>query len=286
MEAMEEVVDSALNVGGRVVTALIILAVGYLIAVVVRRVGRRLLDRPPVRRVLGPSLVRLLSDGAYYVLLALTVGLGLIALGVSATFVSAVGLVLLALLALALHQSISNFAATVGFLMFQPFVRGDLISTMGQIGLVQEILPFSTVLLRPDDRLVSLPNSKIQDSGVENYTRLGRVLADVELSVGYGVDISRARLLITEIVAGDHRILADPPLVVAIVDLAAIGVNLLILAPVAPADYWAVRSDLRERIKARFDTEGIQFAVPPLDVRLLAATPVDPVRAPHHEPRR
>jgi small conductance mechanosensitive channel len=218
-------------------------------------------------------MVRLLGSAVYYLILALAVGRSLIALGVSETFVTTVTLVALALIALALNQSIANFAATVVFLFFQPFRRGDWVETMGHFGVVQEILLFNTVILLPDRRLVSLPNSKIQESGVTNYSQMRSVLALFTLTVAYHEDLARVRGLITEIAAQDARILPDPPFDVVVDVLGETGVRLLVLPAVRPEDYLAVRNDLRARIKARFDAEGTAFAVPRREVRIAADAP-------------
>ena len=272
---VSQAIDLLLVVLKRVAAAALVLGVGYFLARAARRWTGRALARPDVARALGPSLVRLLSAAVYYLLLAVAAAAALIALGVPATFVLAVALVVLVVLAVALQQSAANLAATVIFLLFQPFKRGELVDTMGHMGWVQEILLFNTVLRLPDGRLVSLPNSKIQDAGVTNYTRMGRVRADFRLAVGYGEDVGRARAVIAQIAASDRRVLADPPLEVVVDELGENGVRLLVLPFVAPEHYWAARNHLREQIKARFDAAGIRFALPPRDVRL-AAPAADP----------
>jgi hypothetical protein len=70
------------------------------------------------------------------------------------------------------------------------------------------------------------------------------------------------------IAAEDERILPEPPFSVVVDSLGESGVRFLILPTVRPAHYLAVRNDLRERIKARFDAEGIEFAVPRREVHL------------------
>jgi len=169
---------------------------------------------------------------------------------------------------------VSNFAATAIFLMFQPFRRGELVRTLGHMGVVQEILPFNTVLLLPDERLVSLPNGRVQESGIVNYSQMARVRAAFSLTVAYSENIDRARRVIIDVARCDPRILPDPPPGVFVEDLDENGVRLLVFPTVAPSNYLAVRSDLRERIKARFDEEGIAFAVPRRSVRLDVEGPV------------
>jgi small conductance mechanosensitive channel len=191
---------------------------------------------------------------------------------VSATVVVTIVVVLIALLAVALQQPLANVAATRIFLTLQPFRRGELVETMGQMGIVQEILLVYSVLLLPDQRLVSLPNGRILESGVENYSRMGRVWSTFGLTVAYGEDLSRVREVIAEIAARDARVLTDPSCEVVVDELGEIGVRLLVFPTVRPDDYWAVRNDLREQIESRFDAEGIKFAVPPREVHLASAT--------------
>jgi small conductance mechanosensitive channel len=214
------------------------------------------------------------SEAVNLVLAVLTnvAGAGsLIALGVPAAAVLGVLAIVVVVLAVALQQSAANFAATVIFLLFQPFRRGELVLTMGYMGTVQEILLFDTVLRLPDQRLVSLPNSKIHDSGIVNYSRLGQVRADITLTVRYAEDVNDARAVITEIAAADERVLAEPPFQVVVDDLGESGVRLLVLPYVLPDNYWGVRSDLREQVKARFDAAGIRFALPERNVHVSPA---------------
>lgn len=267
---LNEVADVTVEVGARLATTALILVAGFVVARIARRVARHLLDHPGINLAVGPSFVRLLYSAVYFLVLALTVALALIALGMSATTVSTVALISLAIVAIALRESIANFAATVSFLMFIPFRRGEMIETMGHLGTVQELLLFNTVLLRVDHRMVTLPNSKIQENGIVNYSRMGRVRVDFSLTVTYDQDVSHVRAVITELAQQDPRILPAPPFEVLVDALAEDGVRLQIFQTVTPEHYWDVPSDLRERIKARFDAEGITFAIPRHEVRMAA----------------
>jgi small conductance mechanosensitive channel len=262
---------------GHLAAAAAVLVGGYLLARAAQAIVGRLLRRHET--VLGPSVVRLATRSVYYVLLVLTLALSLIALGVPATFVSAITVLILVVLAIALQQSVADLAATVVFLVFQPFKRGELVETMGQLGDVQEILLFNTVLLLPDRRLVSLPNSKIQASGVVNYTRMGQVRVDFTFTVAYAENLNRVRTVVTEIASRDTRILPSPPFQIVAEELTEIGVRLRVLPTVASDDYWTVRSELREQVKAGLEAEGIRFAIPPRDVTLRRPQPTTPESA-------
>jgi small conductance mechanosensitive channel len=261
-----------LSAGAHLVSALLVLLIGVLLALALRALTRTLLRRATIARGLGPSMPALLSGAVYVLVLGLAIAASLVVLGVPLAVVFGVVLIAAIALLITLHETFGNFAATMIFLIFQPFRRGDLIETMGYMGTAHQLFLFNTVLLLPEDRLVSLPNGKIQESGVVNYPRLGHVRADFTFTLDYAEDISRVREVITELAAQDERILAEPPFETLVTDLGENGAQLLVLPTVAPADYWAVRNDLRERIKARFDVEGIRFAAPQRAVRFVETT--------------
>jgi small conductance mechanosensitive channel len=121
-----------------------------------------------------------------------------------------------------------------------------------------------------DNRVASLPNAKIQEDGVVNYSETGTLWATVALTVGYDQDLARVRDLITEIVAADPRVLEEPPNEIVVVELAAQGVRIEIHPTVQYNDWWSVLTDLQEKIIARLKAEGIPLAVAPeTQVRIL-----------------
>jgi small conductance mechanosensitive channel len=259
---MEKFVPALINFAENVVVAILIFAAGYLIARVVRTLTRRLLERIKIATTFGPTIPMLVSSVVYYVILTLAGLVSLLMIGVPSSILI-VGLAAIVLIfSLALQQSVSNFAATVNMLVFQPFKRGEVVTTMGWTGTVREILPFNTVLQLPDERLVTLPNSKIQDSGIVNYSRMGHLWADFSVKIRHDQDVDRVRAVIAEIAAQDARILTQPPLDIHIDDLDEKGIRLSV-RPYVPSEYApAVRVDLRAKIHARFQAEGIKFALP------------------------
>jgi len=77
-----------------------------------------------------------------------------------------------------------------------------------------------------------------------------------------------AKQILEELAAADPRIRPDPPTVVAVESLTENGVNVVLQPHVQPADYAAVKYDLYERVKLRFDEAAITIAAPQREVRL------------------
>lgn len=248
------------------------LAVAIIIFVVGRKLahyGRTWVSAALTKAALTESLIILFSRLTSAGILLLAIVLALAVMGVSVTLmVTVIGLAIL-VLGIALQESLSNLAATVLFLLFQPFRVGDIVETAGVMGVVKEIQLFHTVILTFDNKTVTAPNSKIQDSNIVNYSRVGILRADVVVDISYSDDISRVKQVLADILAADNRVLADPPPTIAILDFGDSGIKMGVRPFVKLEDYWNMQFDLRERIKERFDAEGITIPFPQRDVHLL-----------------
>jgi len=67
------------------------------------------------------------------------------------------------------------------------------------------------------------------------------------------------------VIAQDDRILKDPPPTIGLLELADSSVNFAVRPWVNAADYWNVYFDITEKMKKRFDAEGITIPFPQRD---------------------
>ena len=220
------------------------------------------------KTTLAPSMVRLLLLAAYYGILLVTVIIALALIGFPNEVLLTASLIIVVVLGIALQQSISNLAATIIFMLFQPFRLGELIDANGVLGTVKEIQFFSTVLITGDNKEITIPNSQIQGNNLVNYTRQGRLRVDFVFGVSYADDVRKVKEVLHEILAADARVLADPAPVVFVQALDDSSVNIAARPWVKPEDYWTLQWDIPERVKLRFDAEGITIPFPQRDVHL------------------
>ena len=246
-------------------------------AILVFLVGRWLAGR--ARKTLGaalakttvpPSMARLLLLAVYYVIMLIVLIVALAIVGFPVTALLGATLIIVVILGIALQQSISNLAATIMFMLFQPFRLGELVDTNGVTGTVKEIQFFSTVLVTGDNKEITIPNSKIQGNNLVNYTRLGRLRVDFVFGVSYADDLRKVKEVLHEILVADSRVLADPAPVIFVQALDDSSVNIAARPWVKPDDYWTLQWDIPERVKLRFDAEGITIPFPERDVHLHA----------------
>jgi small conductance mechanosensitive channel len=265
MTSLSEITSLLVTIGIHLGAALLVFLVGRWLAGLFRRWARRGLERT----AMTPSLSELICRLVYYGALLLTVIVVLAVLGVPIAAIVSVSAIVIVVLGIALRESIADLAAAVIFLLMQPFRAGEIVEANGVLGTVQEISLFSTVLVTFDRKVVTLPNSKIQQANIINYTRAGVLGADVVATIRNDADLLSAKEIMREVAAADPRVLAEPATSVGVRTLGENGVELLARPFVKSADYWAFKGDLAERIKLRFDQEGIPLAVPQRDVRMI-----------------
>jgi len=253
-------------------------ALRLLLAVVALIIGRWLagqtrkwLTRPLRHAGLTESLITLIVTLSYYSVLILAVGIALAILGVPPTTIVGIIGVFVIVLAIALQQSLGNLAATIIFLLFKPFVIGDLIETGGILGVVHEIQLFSVVLISGDNKTHVLPSSKIQGDGLTNYSKIGSVRVDLTFGVSYESDISQAIQIIMDLLTQDERVLKEPPPLVFVQNLADNSVEIATWPFVKIADFFPFRREITGKVKDSLDAVGIIIPYPQRDVHLITS---------------
>ena len=176
---------------------------------------------------------------------------------------------------LALQGSLANFASGVLIVLFRPYKVGDFIEGAGIAGVVEEVQILTTVLRTGDNKQVIVPNSQIMGATITNYSANDTRRVDLVIGVSYDDDLDQVRRELLSLVAADDRILDDPPVTIAVSELADSSVNFVVRPWVKTADYWGVYFELTEAIKKRFDEAGISFPYPQQDVHL-HSVPADP----------
>ncbi len=250
--------------GIHITMALIVFVIGRWIARIVVRVTGRMMQKARLDDMLAAFLGNIL----YTVLLLVVVIAALDQLGVQTTSMLAVfGAAGLAI-GLALKDSLANFSSGVLLILFRPFKVGDFIEAAGMSGVVEEVRIFSTILKTGDNREIIVPNGHIYGGPIINVSAKPTRRIDMVFGIGYEDDIRKAKQLIEQAFAADDRILKDPAPGVALAELADSSVNFNVRPWVKTPDYWAVRSDLMERIKLSFDEHGISIPYPQQDVHM------------------
>lgn len=251
----------------KILSAILVLIIGLWVTRGLRNLSVRLLDRTKA----DSTLKKFVGNLVYIFLLAVVIVVTLGQLGVQTTSIIAVlGAAGLAI-ALALKDTLANFAAGVMILGFKQFKSGDYVEAGGTAGIVEEVKLFTTQLKTPDNKTVFVPNGNIVTNTITNYSMKEMRKIDMTIGIGYGDDIKKAKEVLIAILKEDERVLEEPPLQVVVKELGDSSVNFAVRPWVKTSDYWDLYFDLVETIKLRFDEEGISIPFPQRDVHLFQA---------------
>lgn len=250
--------------GTKVILALLIFIVGRIIVTFITNSSVKIMNHAET----DPILVGFIQTILRNVLLLLVVVFALSQLGVDTTsLVALVGAAGLAV-GLALKDSLSHFAAGVMLIMFRPFKVGDFVEVDGVSGSVNKITIFSTRLKTPDNKVVTVPNGNVFGNTMVNFSEEDTRRIDMVIGIGYGSDLLKAKTILQEMVTNHELILQDPAPKVAVHELADSSVNFVVRPWVQASDFWPVKWELTEKIKLRFDEEGIEIPFPQMDVHI------------------
>lgn len=238
--------------------AIILLIVGTYLIRFINRMVRRFFMAKDYDATLETFTQSLISIGLKIILFVLVIT----QLGVqSSSLVAIIGAAGLAI-GLALQGSLSNFAGGVLILLFKPFKIGDFISAQGVDGTVKEISIFTTKLTTFGNQLAIIPNGQLSNNNIINYNAEETRRDKIDVGIGYGSNIKKAKEILLDICAQHNNILTTPIPEVYVGELGDNSVNLTLRFWANNNVFWLAHFHVMEDIKHRFDAEGIEIPFP------------------------
>jgi small conductance mechanosensitive channel len=205
----------------RLVVAVLVLALGLVLA----RLATRGLERALSRPSLDPSVRTLLRQVGRLTILLLVTLLTLAVAGVEVgAALAGLGIAGLAF-AFAFQNILENFIAGMFILVRRPFRPGDQILTNDVEGTVEDIDLRVTRLVDYDGEVVLVPNADVFRTTLVNLTERGRRRTRLTIGVDYRDDHDVAREVIRTAVEGVDGVLAEPAVEVLLTELGESSVD-------------------------------------------------------------
>ncbi len=263
-EYFDNIIGLVVQYGAKLLLAVVVLIIGLWI---IKRVVR-LADKTMTNRNVDASLkpfLRSIIGALLKIMLIISVAS---MVGVEMTsFVAVLGAAGLAV-GLALQGSLSNFAGGVLILLLKPFKVGDFIDGAGHSGTVREIQIFYTYITTSSNQEVIIPNGKLSNDAIKNYSFHDTRRMELTYGIGYGDDIDKAKSILQRLLDEESRLLKDPAPMMFVQTLADSSVNIEVRAWANRPDYWDIRWNFPEKVKKAFDAEGISIPFPQRDVHI------------------
>jgi small-conductance mechanosensitive channel len=245
---------------------LLIGAVLLLLSYIAGRTVRRLLRLAGAKTQFDPLLAELLGGLAVWI--SVILGLLVAAVVIFPTFrpgdlLAGLGITSVAI-GFAFKDILQNWLAGVFILWRRPFQVGDQIRTKEHEGTVESINVRSTMLKTYDGERVVVPNSGVYTSTILVRTAYGVRRIRFSVGIGYGCDLEAARAVIAQSLRQAEGVLAEPPPLVHIVELApsAVNFNVYFWAEAEQANVLRVGDRVATGIKLALDQAGIDIPYP------------------------
>lgn len=164
----------------------------------------------------------------------------------------------------------ANFISGLILLLGRRVSVDDVIELDGLVGRVVRISAYATVIKTIDNLLVVIPNSKLIDSVVVNWTENdATVRIPVAVGVAYGSDVPLVRRLLLQAGMEDPRVRSRPTPIVRFDDFGDSSLLFTLSVWIDDPDLrLVVASDLRIRIDRLFRADNVEIAFPQMDLHL------------------
>lgn len=263
---INELPTKAMNLGWRVLLAVLAFAIGVQLIRIVRSILKKSLQRANADKGVIQFLDSFVKAALYIVLTLMIAGsFGLDAASVMAILGSA-GVAI----SLAIQGSLSNFAGGILILLLKPFKVGDYIieDSKNNEGTVSEIQLFYTKLTTPDDKVIVLPNGTLANTSLTNVTATEVRRMDIKIGIGYQADLKRAKEVLLLVLQSDEAVLMDRECFVYVDELGDSAVILGLRCWFKNEDFWQGKWRITEQAKLKLDEADIEIPYPQMDVHL------------------
>lgn len=248
-------------------SAIIILIVGWTVAGYVRRLVRKVMRKAKM----DETLLVFLSNLLRYGILTFTLIAVLAKFGVqTASLIALMGAAGLAI-GLALQGSLSHVASGVMIMIFRPFKIGDYVKIGGYAGTVEDIGLFTTELNTVNNLKLVIPNGQWWGDAIINYSTNTTRRIDMVIGIGYADNMDLAIKTLLAVVMKDARVRETPAKpVAAVVNLGESSVDIQMRFWCKGADAIQLQWDMNKAFKEALDKEGVSIPFPQRDVHLVS----------------
>ena len=247
-----------------IVMALVILAVGFLISKLIAKIVGKAVSKSNVNGAAKSFLVSLIKIILYIAVVIMALSVLNVPMSSIITILGAAGLAI----SLALQSCLSNLSGGFIILFTKPFTTGDIIELEETVGTVRDIGIFYTKIATFDGKTVFIPNGKVTEAKIINYTETPTRRVELHFNISYSEDFVKAKEVILGVIADEKLIINEPEPIVRMGAHGSSSVSVDVLVWVKNSDFLTVRYNVTEAVKAAFDRSGIEIPFDQLDIHV------------------
>ena len=228
------------------------------------------------RKVVKKLLSRITDNKTITSLLETIVGISILGIGVFialtvlqldsavTSLLAGAGIIGLAL-GFAFQDIASNFISGIILSIRHPFGIGDIIETNEFYGVVEKLNLRNTIIRTVTGQIVYIPNKRVFENPLQNYTTTGLRRIDLACGISYGDDLEKVRDVSIEAVKKVDSVLNDRGIEFYYDEFGSSSINFKIRFWVmfrTNQEFWSARSEAIIAIKKAFDENDIMIPFP------------------------
>ena len=266
IHSLEKYLPKIIAFGINVCIAIAIFAVGKIVIGILMKIVKKFFKRANIEISVQKFLISLVRAILYFILFIILCN----QVGIQTTsFVALLSTASLTI-GLALQGSFSNFAGGVMILLIKTFKVGDYIvdGSSGTEGTVQKIDLFYTMIVTPDNKLITIPNGNLSNTHITNASAFEKRRVDITVGISYESDMELAKQTVRFVGMQEPARLVEEDVFVGIKALAESEVTIVLRVWVKTEDYWNAYFRMNEELKKELDKAGIEIPYNQLDVHV------------------
>ncbi len=252
------------TIGLKLLEIIGIFIAGYIVIKIVIGLLKKIFTKSKMSRVTYKFLLSVLKFCLYMLLLLVICQFVGIPITGFIAVLSAAGLAI----SLAMQGSLSNLANGVVIISTHPFKEGDYIAIDSIEGTVTEIKMLHTIIATTDNKVISIPNSKVVESSLINYSANATRKVVFSFGVDYASDVEQVKKIVLDVMVNCNKVLLDPAPFCALKTLDSSSITFTANCWCLSNDYWDVYYFVMENVFNEFKRNNISIPYDQMEVRL------------------
>ena len=229
-----------------------------------------LLDKALKRSKLDTLACKIVRTIVKAFLLFIIVIIVLSSLGIAVSSLIATLSVIGVALSLAIQDFLGNVFGGIQIISNHPFKVGDYVEAGGEAGTVREVGLFYTKLDTPDKKLIQIPNSKIANDSIINYSTAPNRRLEFLFGVSYDCEVEKVQTVVLDLLKSHPLVLTEENMspAVHVKEYRDSDVYYTARAWCKNEDYWTIYFDIMDTLMPTFTKNGITFTYPHVNIHM------------------
>lgn len=253
---INQAIDAVVLFAPSLLTAIVVYYVGSWLIKKLSKLLTFALEKASVDKDAVPFLSSFVTSLMKIMLILAVVGI----LGIKMTALFGILAAMSFAVGMSLQGSLGNFAAGILILFFKPYRIGDWVEVEGAFGKIEEIKIFSTIVITPGNKTLIIPNGKVVEGIITNYSDKGYIRVDLEVAMPYAESFPKVKKIIIDAVQEVPGVLQTPAPDVGIDTFDSHNIVLSVRPYAEPDNFWDVKFECNKRIKAALSAHHVKMA--------------------------